>query len=62
MPRDPLAGSPPLTGAERQAIWRQRKAAEAETMRKALEQIRTIRTAQEAREIATAALGDQSVG
>ena len=47
---------PPLTIAQRQALWRQRKAQQAEAWRDALEQIRDAKTLRDARKIATEAL------
>jgi hypothetical protein len=40
MPTTKPEGRKPLTLAQRQALWRQRKAQQVETWRKALEQIR----------------------
>ncbi len=46
----------PLTTAQRQELWRQRKAQQAEAWRDALEQIRDAKTLRDARKIATEAL------
>ena len=55
MPRSPL-GDRPLTDAERQARRRERRAAEAERWRAALEAIESAVTVREARQIAAQAL------
>lgn len=53
-------GDKPLTLAERSVRLRQRKAMTISAWRQALEQIRTVKTAREAREIAEAALKTKS--
>lgn len=55
MPRKP-DGDKALTQVQRNAKMRQRKAMTVETWRQALERIRAVKTAREAREIAEAAL------
>jgi hypothetical protein len=53
---NPTEGRKPLTLAQRQALWRQRKARKAEAWREALEQIRDAKTLRDARRLATEAL------
>lgn len=55
MPRKP-AGEAPLTPAQRQALQRQRRALQADSLRDALRLITEAKTIAQARQIAAAAL------
>jgi hypothetical protein len=55
-------GDHPLSAAERQARQRARRASQAEGWRRALERIVLARTAREAREIASEAIGARPLG
>ena len=56
MTSTPTEGRKPLTLAQRQALWRQRKAQQAEVRDRALERIRDAKTLAEAHSLAVEAL------